>query len=182
MYCMYYMYAQNRKFARGMWIFLTKRPFFFTDPQEVWEGVLPQMIVKQAIKQISNCPRGKGPHLVYHPCKAVRIADKHIFSDTLCTIWYYMYYKYHMGMIIYFHHINPHIWWLNPVLYENSVATNHPVVLRMSLAWAMPRRCPAVVKWTRWRTPKDRTVESYYHILIYCISISIIFMMDKKDT
>ena len=45
----------------------TKRLFFFTDPQEVCEGLLPQIIAKRAMKQIACRMRGEGPHLVYRP-------------------------------------------------------------------------------------------------------------------
>ena len=45
----------------------TKRPFFFTDPHEVCEGLLLKIIVKRAMKRISCRTRGEGPHLVYGP-------------------------------------------------------------------------------------------------------------------
>ena len=47
----------------------TKRPFFLTDPQEACEGLLPQIILKRAMKQISCHTRGEGPHRVctVHP-------------------------------------------------------------------------------------------------------------------
>ena len=45
----------------------TKRPFFSTEPYEVCEGLLPQIIVKRAVKQTSCRTRGEGPHLVHRP-------------------------------------------------------------------------------------------------------------------
>ena len=45
----------------------TQWPFFSTNLHEVCEEVLPQIIVKRAMKQIVCRTHGTGPHLVYRP-------------------------------------------------------------------------------------------------------------------
>jgi hypothetical protein len=56
----------------------TTRPFFSTDPQEVCEGVLPQIIVKRTMKQILRRTRGEGPHLQYRPSRRLELRMKHV--------------------------------------------------------------------------------------------------------
>ena len=70
-----------------------KQTFFFTDPHEVCEGLLLQIIVKPAINRISCRMRGEGPHLVYLPVRRLERKMKHAKTggksemyDVLCRL------------------------------------------------------------------------------------------------
>ena len=50
----------------------TKQPFFSTDSHEVCEGLLPQIVVKRAMKQILCRTHARGhTQCTVYPCKAV---------------------------------------------------------------------------------------------------------------
>ena len=60
----------------------TKRPFFSTDPHEVCEGLLllllPQIIVKRAMKQISCRTRGATPSVPSIPARRIEPRMKRV--------------------------------------------------------------------------------------------------------
>ena len=67
----------------------TKRPFFSTDPHEVCEGVLPQIIVKRAMKQVSYAWQGATPGAPSIPARRLEPRMKHVVKpwenwDILC--------------------------------------------------------------------------------------------------
>ena len=56
----YYVHAQIRMFARSQCFPARNGSSFPRGPHEVCEGLLPQIIVKRAMKQISCRTRGEG--------------------------------------------------------------------------------------------------------------------------
>ena len=77
-----FMFAQIRTFARSL-CFSHETALFSHRPHEVCEGLLPQIIVKRAMKQISCRTCGKGPHLVYQhvptiPARRLEPRMKHV--------------------------------------------------------------------------------------------------------